>query len=146
MECSTTYRTIMAGALAFASLALVSCSAAAEGTSKDAQPIIVEAIDGTDLSRLQLSESAAERLDIQLAAVEEADTGLVVPSAAIIIDPTGTYWVYTSPEPLVYVRHKLENVHEASQQAFFEAGPPPGTPVVIIGVPELYGAEFGIGK
>ena len=61
------------------------------------------------------------------------------------IDPYGVYWVYTNPEPLVYVREQLNQVHEDAQQAFFATGPAPGTPVVIIGVPELYGAEFGIG-
>ncbi|NNC74954.1 MAG: hypothetical protein HKN93_05520 [Acidimicrobiia bacterium] len=137
--------TTKVGALVFASLTLVSCGDPTEGASGE-PPVIVEAIDDSEISRLQLSDSAATRLDIQLGTVEQAETGLVVPSAAIIIDPTGTYWVYTSPEPLVFIRHELEEVYEASQQAFFESGPPEGTPVVVIGVPELYGAEFGIGK
>jgi hypothetical protein len=37
-------------------------------------------------------------------------------------------------------------VEERGQQAFFAEGPAVGTAVVTTGVPELYGAEFGIGK
>ena len=116
------------------------------GTAKSEAPVVVEPIEGTDLGRLTLSASAAERLDIQTATVESAGSGLVVPSAAVIIDPAGVYWVYTNPEPLVFIRQEIQSVREEGQQAFFVAGPGTGTQVVTIGVPELYGAEFGIGK
>lgn len=134
-----------AAILVLAVTALSACDGTASAGGSD-QPITIEAIDGTELSRLQLSESAATRLDIQLAKVEAASDGLVVPSAAVIIDTTGTYWVYVSPEPLVYMRHEIRPVREADQQAFFAEGPDIGTDVVVAGVPELYGAEFGIGK
>ena len=125
-------------------LALGGCSNS-ESAAPAEKPVVVEPIEGTELGRIVLTASAAERLNIQTTTVETAGDGLVVPSAAVIIDPTGTYWVYTNPEPLVYVRHELSRVYEEAQQAFFAAGPSPGTPVVTIGVPELYGAEFGIG-
>ncbi len=131
-------------AVAVLAATLAACGGPAE--SSERPPVVVEKIDGSDLARLTLSPSAAERLDIQTATVEQADNGLVVTSAAVIIDPTGTYWVYTNPEPLVFVRHEIRPVIEKDQQAFFEEGPPVGTRVVITGVPELYGAEFGIGK
>ncbi len=117
-----------------------------DGESEQEAPVEVEDITGSEIKRLTLSESAAERLDIQTSTVESADEGLVVSSAAVIIDPTGTYWVYTNPEPLVFVRHEIRPVREDGQQAFFEEGPAIGTFVVTTGVPELYGAEFGIGK
>jgi hypothetical protein len=63
----------------------------------------------------------------------------------VIIDPEGVYWVYANPEPLVFMRVRLDQVREESQRAFFEVGPAAGTVVVTTGVPELYGAEFGIG-
>lgn len=109
-------------------------------------PISVEETANADIWRLALSESAARRLGIQTAVVAAADDRMVVPSAAVIIDPQGIYWVYTNPEPLVYLRQEIRPVVEEGQQAFFEDGPPLGTAVVITGVPELYGAEFGIGK
>jgi len=136
---------ISAAFILVAAVAVGSC-ASAEVSGKAEEPIEVVEIAGTDLWRLTLSASAAERLDIQTAAVESADGVLVVPSAAVIIDPEGTYWVYTSPEPLVYIRHEIRPVREEGLKAFFEAGPEVGTTVVTVGVPELFGAEFGIGK
>ena len=122
------------------------CDDEASAPAPDEPPVVAEAIDGSDLQRLTLSESAAERLDIQTSLVARADEGLVVPRGAVVIDSTGAYWVYTSPEPLVFVRHELRRVREEGQMAYFAEGPDPGTAVVTTGVPELYGAEFGIGK
>lgn len=139
-QTATTARLLLAAALT-----LGACSTAASVASDEA-PITAEEIGGTELWRLTLSASAADRLDVQLSTVESAEGRLVVPSAAVIIGPDGVYWVYTSPEPLVFVRHQLESAEERGQQTFFEVGPAPGTAVVTTGVPELYGAEFGIGK
>jgi hypothetical protein len=124
---------------------LAACTAADEPQAAE-KPITVEKIAGTEVSLLTLSQSAADRLDIQNAPVASAGEGMVVPSAAVIIDTAGTYWVYTNPEPLVFLREEIENVHEEGHQAFFAVGPAIGTQVVTTGVPELYGAEFGIGK
>lgn len=134
------------GLLAAAALALSSCSETPVVAGEE-EPITVQEVAGVaDLWRLQLSSSAAARLDIHTTSVAAAGDRYMVPSAAVIIDPAGVYWVYTSPEPLVYVRQQLENVNEVGQRAFFDAGPAVGTAVVTVGVPELYGAEFGIGK
>lgn len=122
------------------------CADGASAPAPDEPPLVVEAIDGSDLQRLTLSKSAAERLDIQTSLVARADEGLVVPRGAVVIDPTGAYWVYTSPQPLVFVRHELRRVREEGEMAYYAEGPEPGTAVVTTGVPELYGAEFGIGK
>ena len=126
-------------------VALTACGGGAM-TTETQPPVVAEEIGGSEISRLTLSESAAERLDIKTSIVEATAVGLVVPSAAVIIDPTGAYWVYTNPEPLVYLRHEIRPVREEGRRAYFEDGPATGTTVVITGVPELYGAEFGIGK
>ncbi len=126
-------------------VALGACSAT-DAAPPAEEPVTVEEIAGTEIQRLTLSESAADRLDIQTATVASAGDGMVVSSAAVIIDPEGIYWVYTSPEPFVYIREEIRPVHEAGGEAFFEVGPAIGTAVVTVGVPELYGAEFGIGK
>lgn len=125
---------------------LAACSTAGEANSNGDEPVVVEEIEGTELSVLTLSESAADRLDIKTTTVEAAAEGSVVPSAAVIIDPEGVYWVYANPDPLVFVRHEIQPVVEEGGQAFFVEGPEVGTAVAIVGVPELYGAEFGIGK
>jgi hypothetical protein len=70
---------------------------------------------------------------------------LVVPSAAVFVDPEGHWWVYTNPEPLVFVRHEIDLDQQAGGRAYLSKGPPAGTKVVTVGVPELSGIEEGIG-
>lgn len=123
-------------------------SACGEGPSDEHvidEPATVEPIEGSAVARITLTERGAERLDIQTAPAERAGTGMVVPSAALLVDPDGDVWVYTSPEPLVFVRHEISIDREEGDRAFLADGPPPGTAVVTVGVAELYGAEFGIG-
>ncbi len=111
------------------------------------EPAALTEVDGAeDLWMVELTADAAERLDIQTTQVEASGDGYVVPSAAVFVDPVGKYYVYTNPEHLRYVRAELSSVVEEDQQAFFAEGPAPGTEVVVVGVPELYGTEFGIGK
>jgi hypothetical protein len=109
------------------------------------EPAMVEPVGGGDVARVTLTERAAERLDIQTAPAERDGTVMVVPSAAVLVDPDGDVWVYTNPAPLVFVRHEINIDHEDRGQAFLSDGPPPGTQVVTVGAAELYGAEFGVG-
>ena len=136
---------VATGAILLAALALGACGTAQGSTPVDS-PIEIEEIPGSEISRITLSESAAVRLDIQTATVESSGDQFVVPSASVIIDPEGVYWVYTNPDSNVFVRQRIEPVFEEGLKAFFETGPEVGMSVVIVGVPELYGAEVGIGK
>lgn len=137
--------TVIAAIVVVSAFTLGACSTTDAAVPVE-EPITVVEIGGTEISRLTLSGSAADRLDIQTATVESAGAGMAVSSAAVMIDPQGLYWVYTNPEPLVYVREEIRPVREAGGEAFFAVGPAAGATVVIVGVPELYGAEFGIGK
>jgi hypothetical protein len=70
----------------------------------------------------------------------------VIPYSALLYDPNGGEWMYTNPEPLVFVREKIIVDRIAGDKAILKKGPPVGTKVVTVGVTELYGAETGIGK
>jgi hypothetical protein len=126
--------------------------AVALGGCRDEAPVELEPpatkveIEGTDRYQVILTEKAAERLDIQTTEVSEVEGGLMVPSDALILDTDGVYWVYVNPEPLTYERAVVTPVREADGEAFFTDGPAPGTPIVVVGVPELYGEETGVGK
>jgi hypothetical protein len=109
------------------------------------QPYSLEPVDGTDLQRVILTESAAAHLGVETQPVEERGGRLVIPYDAVFIDAHGGFWVYTNPAPLEFVRAPIEIVRESSTRAFLSEGPPPGTPVVTVGVPELYGSETGFG-
>ena len=106
------------------------------------KPAVVEDIEGTDLKRLVLTEKAAERLGIQVAEV----TDNAVPYAAVLYDLDGSTFVYTNPEPLIYIRAPIVVDHIEGERALLSEGPPSGTPVVIVGGAELIGIEFGLGK
>ena len=135
------------GVSAVAMIVVVGALPGSEEAHSKPKPVVLEEVAGSDLLKLTLTESAAERLDIETATVSETpDGGLFIPSAALIITPDGSHWVYTNPEPLVYLRHEITEVVEDDFQAYYADGPPAGTHVVITGVPELYGAEYGIGK
>lgn len=104
-------------------------------------PGVVEHIEGSELSKVSLTEQAMERLDVQTAEVDESLSGVVVPQAAVFVDPDGSWWVYTNPEPFVFVRHEIEIERERGRRVFLSSGPRAGTEVVVVGVAELYGIE-----
>jgi hypothetical protein len=137
--------------LILAALLLGACSQtqAADAASK-VQPAVVEPIEGTELNRLTLTEKAAERLDLQTAQVSEEQVDgtqrLVVPYSALIYDLEGKTWIYINPQPLTYVREPVTVDYIEGDMAVLVDGPATGTAVVTVGVPELYGADTGIGK
>jgi len=69
----------------------------------------------------------------------------VVPYAAVIYGVHGETWVYTNPEPLVYVREPVTVHYIEGDLAVLSEGPPAGTVVVTAGGAELLGAESGVG-
>ena len=105
------------------------------------QPYALESIEGEEVVQVTLTEAAAEHAGIETAPVEKRGSMLIVPNDAVYIDSHGGFWVYTNPEPLVFVRAPIEIARETSAKAFLESGPPSGTQVVTVGVPELYGSE-----
>lgn len=128
-----------------AGLLLAACGGAASEEPAIEEPATVEHLEGSPVARVTLTEVAVEKLRLRTAQVQEAGERLVLPSAAVLVDPEGTFWVYTNPEPQVFIRHEITIDHEEGGQAFLVDGPPVGTRVVTVGVAELYGAEFEIG-
>jgi hypothetical protein len=70
---------------------------------------------------------------------------VVVPYAAVLYDAHGDTWVYTSPEPLVFIRHKVKIDYIEGNRAVLSEGPAVGMNVVTIGAAELLGTEFEVG-
>jgi hypothetical protein len=121
----------------------------AQGGAKE-PPATVEHQDN-NLSRIRLSGQAAKRLGVETAPVRAAATAggpagqRTIPYSAVLYDPRGATWTYTNPEPLVFVRAALNVQSIAGGQAVLTDGPPVGALVVVVGAPELFGIEFGIG-
>lgn len=89
---------------------------------------------------------APGRVLVELALSESGTVRNVVPYAALLYGVHGDTWVYTNPEPLVFVRHPVHVDYIDNDWAVLSDGPPTGTAVVAVGVAELHGAEFKIGK
>ena len=147
------YRTFATAFLLSASLcALPSMSAFGAGEAVAAalmksRSSTVETIAGSDLKRVILTQKAAERLDIKTGKMAADAAGVMTaPYAALVYDRKGMTWVYTNPEPLVFVRAPVVVESIKGPNAILKSGPPTGTTVVVVGVAELYGAESGIGK
>jgi len=135
---------VLVAALQLSSLG-ASFSALAEAAVK-IQSAQVEPVAGTQLKRIKLNAKAAQRLDVQTAEVRQEPSGKkVVPYASVVYDLKGAAWVYTNPEPLTYVRYSVKVELISGNEVYVTDGPPVGTPIVVVGVAELYGAEKGVG-
>ena len=108
-------------------------------------PAEIVKIEGSDLSKVTLTEKAIERIALKTDKVREEKSGKVVPYSSLIYDINGQTWVYTSPEPRTFVRAKVDVDRIDGNMAILNDGPPVGTVVASVGVAELYGAEFKVG-
>jgi hypothetical protein len=160
---------LLIGALALGVPACGRAPAAAdgEGASSEAR---VERVEGTDQSRVILTQQAAERLGIQTAEVRDVPMAAkpaairqrrgpaairqrrgpaamrkTIPYAAVLYDEHGDTWAYTSPTPLTFIRKQIGVDYVSGDLAVLINGPPAGTRVVTIGAAELLGAELGVG-
>lgn len=70
-----------------------------------------------------------------------------IPWSAIVQDIHGGSWVYEAiATPHTYIRRRVEVRQIVEAWAVLAKGPPIGTKIVIEGVAELFGTEFGFGK
>jgi hypothetical protein len=107
----------------------------------DEDDVLYYLVDNSD-QRLVPAQSVFVDLPISAEAVER----LVVPYAAVVYGLEGETWVYTNPEPLVFVREPIVVDYIEGDQAYLTEGPPTGTNIVTVGVAELFGTETGVSK
>ena len=82
---------------------------------------------------------------IQTGEIREDPSGQkTAPFSSIIYDLDGDAWVYKVSAPLTYVREGVVIERIKGDHAYLKEGPPAGTQVVTVGVPELYGTEVGV--
>lgn len=138
------------GVLIFAVLLLTACGPnTVPVTGEKAAPSKVEPIEGSEFSRVTLTEKAVERLGLQTVPVqvkEMSSEHLAVPYSAVLYGLQGETWVYTNPEPLVYIRQPIVIDFIDGDWAALLKGPEVDTPVVTVGVSLLYGTEVGVSK
>lgn len=127
--------------LIFTGFLLSSCATKSNRAEK-VDPVKLEPIVGTEFKRVILTDKAAQRIGIQTVSVQ----GTAVPYSALIYDTRGNTWIYTNPEPLIFVRQSVMVDHIEGEQAILSKPLEAETTVVIVGVAELYGAETGVSK
>lgn len=130
-------------------LALGGC-AGDDGTDAEPTAASVDVVVEGQPAQITLREDAEVRLGVKTAAVVARPAGggrkaaLGVPYAAVVYDADGAAWAYSSPAPRTYVRVPLTIASIEGDTAVCSSGPPAGTQVVVVGAPELVGAEAGI--
>jgi hypothetical protein len=134
----------MVAVMIIAGLQLAACQTQHEAPHAEA-PAKLKKIEGSDLITVTLTEKAVERLDLKTDTVRDEGGKRVVPYSSLIYDPNGQTWVYTSPQPRTFVRHKVEVDKIVDDKVVLNDGPPVGTVVASLAVAELYGAEFKVG-
>jgi hypothetical protein len=118
------------------------------GTREQASrlPAFVQPVKGTDLERVVLTASAARRIGVRTTSVRRVRSKpfeASIPYSAVLYDPDGTTWTYTSPKPLVFVRRNITIDSIAAETAILAKGPPVGSRVVVEGSTEIWGVEYG---
>jgi RND family efflux transporter MFP subunit len=86
-----------------------------------------------------------QKVSVQLAVKGPAESRCL-PWSAVVHDIQGGGWVYENTAAQTYVRRRVEVRNVLDDLAVLENGPAVGTKVVIEGVAELFGTEFGFGK
>jgi hypothetical protein len=127
--------------LVFVGLLLSACGAKTAAPEKIV-PSKLEPIEGTDLSKVILTQKAAERIGVETVSA----SGTEVPYAAVIYDIEGNTWIYTNPEPLTFVREQIIIDRIEGDTAFLSESLSGDLSVVTVGVAEIYGTETGVSK
>ncbi|MFD1213146.1 hypothetical protein ACFQ36_13970 [Arthrobacter sp. GCM10027362] len=123
-------------------VAVAGCSEPPAEATSVAESATKEEIAGTGLHKMTLTAKAMERLDLATAKVAGGRGGLQVPYGALIYDAEGRTWVYTNPEPRVFVRAEVIVDRIEGDVVRLRKGPAAGTAIVTVGAAELFGAEF----
>jgi hypothetical protein len=114
------------------------------------QAVQVETTGEDQPAKVILSERAEQRLGIRTVAVRAIATAhgkpapLVVPYAAVVYDADGESWAFSVAAVRTYIRVPIKISSITGDVVQLSSGPKVGTQVVVVGAPELVGAEAGI--
>jgi hypothetical protein len=122
---------------------MASACAEVESAAVDGyQPAKVE--HNGDVVTVILTEEGAERTGVETSQIESVGGQLVAPYAALLYDPAGRTYVYTSPEPLSFERAEVVVDRIEGDRVYLTDGPAAGTAVVTTGAAEVYGVELEV--
>jgi hypothetical protein len=96
------------------------------------------------VEQVVLTGPAARRVGVQTGAITRLAGRLAIPYAAVLYDPEGHAFTFTSPTRLTFVQRRIKVDYVKGRWAFLRSGPPPGTRVVTVGSAELLGTAHGV--
>jgi hypothetical protein len=144
----------LAASLTVLAAITVSASGCSEaGASNEENPetavTVEEPAEEGQPARITVSERAEQRLGLTTEPVRPL-TGQangateVIAYSAVVYDEDGKSWTFSAPSPRTYIRVPIVITSITGQTVQLKSGPPVGTQVVVVGAPELVGAEAGI--
>ena len=103
---------------------------------------VTPAEDGEGHATVTITKLAAERIGLETVPIERNQ----IPYAAILYDAQeGQPYVFVNPKGLSFHREDVEIANIDGDTVQLAAGPPAGTQVVTVGVPQIHGAELEYG-
>lgn len=86
-----------------------------------------------------------QHVQVSISHPESGAPQKVIPYSAVFYDIHGNTWIYTNPEPLVFVRQPIDIEHIEGDLAILWQGSAVGGAVVTAGAAELWGIESKFG-
>ena len=131
--------------LVVATLPFAGCTDVETESATGYEPSKLEPVKGDgDLQRVTFTAEGAKRVGLRTATVRRRGKHTVVPYAALLYDPHGTTYVYTSPRSLDFVRAEVQVRRIEGDRMVLSGGPPVGTRIVTVGATEVYGTELEV--
>jgi hypothetical protein len=104
----------------------------------------IEPVAGSSAGKIVLSATGAQRIGIQTAPAARAGARILVPYSALVYDPNGNTYVFTSIAPLTYTEVPVTVDHINGNDVYLSRGPTRGAAVVTVGAEELLGVQTGV--
>jgi hypothetical protein len=104
----------------------------------------IEALPGSSAGKIVLSATGAQRIGIETAPASRAGASILIPYSALVYDPSGNAYVFTSIAPLTYTEVPVTVDHIDGNEAYLTKGPTRGAQVVTVGAEELLGVQTGV--
>jgi len=138
------------GLAAAAALVLTGCGVTQ--ATADQPPAVVQAVQGSQIPQVRLTDQAMHRIGIATQPVRVAKVTVagrrgpykVIPYSAVIYDNDGSPWTYVETAARTFMRERITVRVIQGATAVMSQGPAAGTVVVTVGAPELLGTEYNI--
>jgi hypothetical protein len=131
-------------ALVVAAMSVSACTEVESAAVEGYEPTRLDEVRGTDFLRVTITKEGARRAGLRTDTIRGSGRQTTVPYAALIYEPDGKTYVYTSPKARTFMRAEVKVRDIRGDRAMLVDGPPAGTTVVTVGAAEVYGAELDI--